>query len=80
MVLSDVSLLPERIPGGSKMCHINCLDAVGFVFLYSSICTVAASLGNIPAARWKYQHAAQCSQPPSLSPAADLLGSACAAV
>lgn len=40
MVLSDISSLPERITGGSKMCHINCLDAVDFVFVWSSICLV----------------------------------------
>lgn len=50
MVLSHTSSLPERTTRGSEMCDINYLDAVGFVFLQSCICTVAVSLIDIPAA------------------------------
>lgn len=50
MVLSHISSLPERTTRGSEMCHINCLDAIGFVFLQSCICTVAVSLIDIPEA------------------------------
>jgi len=49
-VLSGISSLPEMVTRGSKMCDINCLSAAGFVFLWSSVCTIAVSLANVPAA------------------------------
>lgn len=75
MVLSDISSLPQRITTGSKMCHINCLDAVGFVFLWSSIGTVALSLVNVPAATEADGNISMPLNAPDLRPSPQLLTS-----
>lgn len=75
MVLSDISSLPEGITRGSKMCHISCLDAAGFVFLWSCICTVAVSLVNVSAATEADGNISMLLNAPDLRPSPQLLTS-----
>jgi len=60
MLLSAVGSLPEEITAGSKMCHINCLNAGGSVFLWSRRLHNSSTSGKRSSSQTKMETSAGC--------------------
>lgn len=60
MLLSDVGSLPKEITAGSKMCHINCLNAGGSVFLWSRRLHYSSTSGKRSSSQIKLEMSAGC--------------------